>query len=106
MKLLAVYSSNHILGGGEISFTLALTALQRAGVEVLAAVPASGPLSDYLSRSDIRVTVVPQQTLRPGFGVRYLVRPHPKWIALVRQFRPDIIHCNAIRPALYAQAAG
>jgi glycosyltransferase involved in cell wall biosynthesis len=105
MKILAVYSTDRILGGAEISFTLTLKSVQAGGCPVLAAVPAEGRLSAFLQRNNLSVAILPQETLR-GFRVARLLQPEPSWVKLVDEYRPDIIHCNAIRPALYAQAVG
>ena len=106
MRLLAVYSSGDLLGGGEFSFTLSVQAIQQSGWKVLAMVPRTGRLSEYLSAKAIPFTVAPQETLRTGLSVRYLWQPHPEWLSITRDYRPDIIHCNSVRAALYGQAVG
>jgi len=104
MKVLGIYSTDQMLGGGEISFTLSLQLVQKSGWEVLAAVPGLGPLSEYLEKSGITSAVLPQRPLREDLAARHLLFPQPAWLELCRKFRPDLIHCNAVRPALYAQA--
>ena len=106
MKLLAVYSSEELLGGGELSFTLSLQAIQQCGWELLAIVPGTGPLSEYLNERVIPFVVAPQPALRTGFACRYLFKAHPEWVHIARKFQPDIIHCNSVRTALYGQAVG
>jgi glycosyltransferase involved in cell wall biosynthesis len=105
-RLLAVYSSGDLLGGGEFSFTLSVQAIQRSGWQVLAMVPRAGQLSEYLASAGIPFVTAPQDTLRSGLTARYLLQPHPKWLSITRDFRPDIIHCNSVRTALYGQAVG
>jgi glycosyltransferase involved in cell wall biosynthesis len=105
MRVLAVYSTDRLLGGGEISFTVTLKAAQANGWEVLAAVPSQGQLTEYLHRNGVPFTVLPQESLR-GLRAARLIQPEPSWVKLVREYQPEIIHCNAVRPALYAQAVG
>ncbi len=105
MKVLAVYNTDHVLGGGEVSFTLTLSSLVAGGVDVLAVVPGPGPLTGYIEQQGIPVEIIPQETLK-GSGIARLIWPSEKWTALVKGYRPDLIHCNAIRSALYAQAVG
>lgn len=104
MKVLAVYSTEQLLGGGEVSFTLSLRAIQSAGCSVLAMVPARGPLYDHLLEQQIVPEVACQQSLRRGLNFRHLIRPRPDWLEIARRFEPDLIHANSVRAALYAQA--
>lgn len=104
MKVLAVYSAEEILGGGEVSFTLSLELVSKSGWDVLAALPGTGHLSGYLQERGIPSVNLPQPSLRGNLNARYLFFPQPDWLQLCRDFRPDLIHCNAVRPALYAQA--
>jgi glycosyltransferase involved in cell wall biosynthesis len=106
MKVLAVYSTEEILGGGEISFTLSLELVAKSGCDVLAALPGTGPLIDYLQKRGIPLVRLPQPPMRENLNARYLFFPHPDWLQLCKGFRPDLIHCNAVRSALYAQAVG
>ncbi len=106
MRVLGVFSTDQLLGGGEVSFSLSLKGLQDAGCEVLALLPGAGPLSEHLTSVGIRHQIAPQETLRRGGSVQFLLRPHPDWLEIARQFQPDVMHCNAIRSALYGQAIG
>jgi len=106
MRVLGVFSTNQLLGGGEVSFALSLRGLQDNGCEVLALLPDHGPLFDHLLGVGIRCQIAPQTSFRRGGSVQFLLRPHPVWIEAVRAFEPDVIHCNAIRSALYGQAVG
>jgi glycosyltransferase involved in cell wall biosynthesis len=106
MRVLGVFSTDQLVGGGEISFLLSLRGLKDAGCEVIAMLPGQGPLSKRLSDEDIPFEIAPQETLRRGGSVHFLLRPHPAWAEVVRRVHPDIIHCNAIRSALYGQAVG
>jgi hypothetical protein len=78
MKLLAVYSSDDLLGGGEFSFTISVQAIQQSGWQVLALVPRAGQLSEYLSSKGIPFTKASQTTLRNGLTARFLLQPHPE----------------------------
>jgi glycosyltransferase involved in cell wall biosynthesis len=104
MKILAVYNTDQLLGGGEISFTLSLRLAQQLGCEVLALIPGEGPLAGYLKQQQIPYLIAPQESFRDGVNFQFLVRPKREWLEVVRDYRPDLIHCNAIRSALYAQA--
>ncbi len=104
MRILGIYSTGELLGGGEISFTLSLRSVQEAGYTVLAVVTGKGPLSEYLTRNEIHSVVASQPPLRKDFRFRYLIQPDPVLLGIARNFRPDVIHCNAIRAALYGQA--
>jgi glycosyltransferase involved in cell wall biosynthesis len=104
MKLLAVYSTDNLLGGGELSFTLSVQAIQQLGWRSLALLPGRGPLSESLDKKGIQFAVAPQTSFRADFAARYLFRPHPEWLRIAEQFKPDIIHCNSVRAALYGQA--
>lgn len=106
LRLLAVYQTDRLLGGGEISFTLTLNAVQSAGREVLALVPAPGPLSDYLTSRNIQFRVAEQGSLRNPLAIRNLIRPPSDWLRIVHDFRPNLIHCSAVCSALYGQAVG
>src|SRR5690606_24168480 len=90
----------------EISLALSLSGLLQRGIEVRALLPGPGELAAALERRAIPSDFAPQDTLRRGGSVRFLLRPHPDWMAVVRRFRPDVIHCNAVRSALYGQAVG
>ena len=106
MRILAVFSTDHLLGGGEVSFTLTLRAVRAAGHEVLALIPARGPICAYLDENGIRFEVARQETLRNPSRLTRLLWPGPDWTRIVTEFQPDLIHCNAIRSALYGQAVG
>ena len=104
MKLLAVYSTDTLLGGGEVSFTLSVQAIQQSGWQSLAVLPGTGSLSEYLDEKKIRFAIAPQVPLRTGLTCQYLFKPHPEWLRIAEEFKPDIIHCNSVRTALYGQA--
>src|SRR5687768_2519268 len=104
MKILAVYNTDQMLGGGEISFTLSLRLVRELGCEVLALIPGAGPLAGHLKKQQIPYVIAPQESFRHGLNIRFLVEPKKEWLDVARDFRPDLIHCNAIRSALYAQA--
>src|SRR6185503_16116574 len=106
MKILGVFNTNTILGGGEISFALSLQGLQNASHDVLAVVPAEGPLTEYLAVRNIRRATASQPTFRRGGSIQFLLRAHPELKEIAVRFAPDVLHCNAIRSALYGQAAG
>jgi glycosyltransferase involved in cell wall biosynthesis len=104
MKILAVYNTDQMLGGGEISFTLSLRLAQQLGCEVLALIPGEGPLAGHLKKHQIPYVIAPQESFRHGLNIQFLVKPKTEWLEVARDYRPDLIHCNAIRSALYAQA--
>src|SRR5687767_3667238 len=104
MKILAVYNTDQMLGGGEISFTLSLRLARQLGCEVLALLPGVGPLADHLKKQQIPFVIAPQESFRRGLNIQYLIWPQREWLDVARDFRPDLIHCNAIRSALYAHA--
>src|SRR5580704_14141458 len=106
MKLAAIYGTDRILGGGEISFTLTLKAVQAAGWDVLAVVPGDGPLREYLARNGIPSRILTLESLRRPTHLLRLISPPAEWVNMANQYKPDLIHCNAVRPALYAQALG
>src|SRR5436853_5129584 len=106
MKVLGIFNTNTILGGGEISFALSLQGLQSAAHDVLAVVPAEGPLTQYLAARGISYATAPQPTFRRGGSVQFLLRAHPALREIAERYKPAVIHCNAIRSALYGQAVG
>jgi hypothetical protein len=77
MKVLAVYSAAEILGGGEISLTLSLQLIAKSGWDVPAALPGTGPLSDYLRERGIPFVNLPQPAMRGNLNSRYLIFPQP-----------------------------
>jgi glycosyltransferase involved in cell wall biosynthesis len=104
MRVLGIFNTDNVLGGGEISFTLSLRSLIEKGCTVLAVVTDKGPLWEYLGQQEIPAEIADQPSLRKDLHIRYLVQPQPKLLGIARDFRPDIIHCNAVRSALYGQA--
>ncbi|HEV8132251.1 MAG TPA: glycosyltransferase family 4 protein [Acidobacteriota bacterium] len=106
MRLLAIYSTEDLLGGGEISFTLTLQLVQQSGWNILAIIPGEGPLARFLEQRGISYQVAPIEPLRQLRNLRYLIRPKPDWMKVALRYRPHLIHCNSVRAALYGQALG
>ncbi len=106
MRLLAIYSTDQILGGGEVSFTLSLKLVQQSGCDVRAVIPAEGPLGRYLDRHQIPYEVVSIDSLRTFSNLGHLLGPRQDWLAVASKCKPDLIHCNSVRTALYGQAVG
>lgn len=106
MKLLAIYSTDEILGGGEVSFTLSMRLVRKSGWNVLAIIPGKGPLAQYLSKSGVPYDVAPLEPIRGFSNLRNLIRARPDWLRIASNYAPDLIHCNSVRAALYGQALG
>ena len=105
MRILGLYHTSEV-GGGEVSFTLSLKLARDLGHEVHAVVPAEGAVFDLLARERLPVTLLPMPSLRSPGGVVRLFRPRSDWQRLISEFRPDLLHANAVRAALYGQAIG
>ncbi|HEY3131654.1 MAG TPA: glycosyltransferase family 4 protein [Acidobacteriota bacterium] len=106
MRLLAIYSTDQVLGGGEVSFSLSLELIRREGWNVLALIPGDGPLASYLRTRQIQYQIVNMETMRRLSGLWALMRPRSDWLQIASRYGPNLIHCNSVRAALYGQALG
>jgi glycosyltransferase involved in cell wall biosynthesis len=82
-----------------------VTGLARLGHQVVAVLPAEGPLADSLRAADIQVEIIP-------FGLTWRIRRLPRTAAadlrlrrLIREFRPDVIHAHLLMAALCCRLA-
>jgi len=82
-----------------------VTGLARLGHEVLAVLPADGPLAGRLRAAGVPVEIIP-------FGLTRRIRRLPgvaaanlRLLRLVREFRPDVIHAHLLVAALCCRLA-
>lgn len=97
----------HVVGtavGGSWFFDQATT-LRDRGHELLAVLPADGPLSQRLRDAGFQVAIVPFK----GSSVRDIARTikaQYTLIRLVRKFRPDLIHNHLFKAVIMGRIAG
>ena len=105
-KIKVAFAFNHsfFLGGGEISFSELIRALNKSLFEPLVLVPSKGEIEALLEKEKIEVLVTPipplKRILTPPFS------PFPRLLAALRQVQPNLIHANGSRACFYSALAG
>ncbi len=95
---LTVVCGAGVLGGAELWLTSLLSATDRITVD--AVVLADGPVVDQLSKSGVRVEIVPT-----GSGPASMLRASAVLTRRLRADRPDIVLANGIKAAVVAAPA-
>ncbi len=105
MRVLFLYNSAQVIGGGEIGLTELIDCLRRDGsVEPVSAVPGPGEVADLLAG----IQCVPRLVRMPSWrGPSLAVVPFFAWrlARLVRREGCSLIHANGARCMLYAGLA-
>jgi glycosyltransferase involved in cell wall biosynthesis len=110
MRILFV---NHtaVMGGAEHSLLELARALPAQGVDVSAALPA-GPLADALAAAGVTVHTLPLHRVRRPRELRSsltataaLLADSLRFRRLLRGVRPDLVHANSAKAALFAAPA-
>jgi glycosyltransferase involved in cell wall biosynthesis len=92
------------LGGGEESLLTLARGLDRLRYVPQAVVPAEGEIAEALRRLGIPVTVLPLPPLRP-WTAPAILRSLRALGALLKEWRPTLVHAHGSRGALYAGLA-
>ncbi|MEU8044020.1 glycosyltransferase family 4 protein [Micromonospora echinofusca] len=90
--------------GGEW-FYCQVTGLAQLGHEVIAVLPAEGPLTNRVRAAGIHVEIVPLSGWRPRQMPR-VVAAELKLVRLIRRLRPDIVHAHLLKSNVACRIAG
>lgn len=103
-KVAFVFNHAFFLGGGEISFSELIRALNKSLFEPVILVPSLGEIAAFFEKQQIEILVTPFPPLKQLLG-----RPLPslgRLINALKQTKPDIIHANGSRTCFYSVLAG
>jgi glycosyltransferase involved in cell wall biosynthesis len=104
IKVAFVYNQAFFLGGGEISFSELIRALNKSLFEPVILVPSSGEIEAFFERQKVKVLVTPFPPL-----IQMLPRPFASFgrlLASLKNTKPNLIHANGSRVCFYSVLAG
>lgn len=104
MKILLLFNHNRIVGGGEISFARYINHIaRRIDLEISVFIPSGGDLEKYLKIDKTKIISfdVPSFKSNPKKVVECVVN----FYRIFKTFKPDIVHINGSRVALYSNIA-
>ena len=104
IKVAFVFNHAFFLGGGEISFSELIRALNKSLFEPLVMVPSQGEIEALFENEKVDVLVTPfpplKKVLAPPFS------PFGRLIACLKEAKPALIHANGSRVCFYSVLAG
>lgn len=104
MKLLLIFNHNRIIGGGEISFARYINHIsRRKDLEVSVFIPSGGDLEKHLKIDKTKIISfeIPSFKSNPKKVVECVVN----FYKIFKALKPDIVHANGSRVALYSNIA-
>lgn len=101
MKVLILFNHGKIVGGGEISFIRYINSLIHIKeLEILVIVPSGGDLANFLKIDQSKIVTLEIPSFRAG--PRKVVLSLLRLSKIFKDFKPDVVHANGSRVALYS----